>query len=690
VSAQDVLVAIDRLQRQFIEEPDLPRAFDGLLTVLLNASASQYGFIGEHIIDAQGQPGLRMLALSDISWDAHSRAQWERHRRGELVFRRWDSLFGHVMATGQPVLSNDPARDPRSGGLPPGHRAMDNFLGLPIFRGQELRGMVGVANRPGGYDAALIDALQPLLTTCAALTWAARSEAARRQAEQALRQSQARWEFALESAGDGVWDWDLEHDCVECSPHGLALLGYRHGDIGPRMADWVALVHPDDRDACRAALRRHLRQQDPMIQIRYRLRTAPGPYRWMLLRGKVIDRAPHGRARRAVGILTDLSQALAQQAATEEALSRLRKLAAQAPGVLYQFRLHPEGRMSFPYASDNFEDFFGVPLTEVQDDALRLIERVHDEDRPALIDSLLEAGREVQPWVREFRFLRPDGALRWMLGQSSPEAQPDGSVLFHGFVTDITERKHKDAELARLEETRRARATAEAANQAKTHFLSHMSHELRTPLNAVLGFAQLLRHDGCPELPAAKRMWVEHIHAAGQHLLDMITDLLDLTRIDAGALLVRQERVALDELVEDCLSMLQPQATAAGVQLHRPALSGLHARGDPQRLRQVLLNLLGNAIKYNGRDGQVWIRLDPATPGRVAVQVRDTGPGIPPNRISELFTPFNRLGREHGCIDGAGVGLALSQGLARLMGGEIRVDSSPGQGSTFTLELPAA
>jgi PAS domain S-box-containing protein len=689
-SAEALLAAIGRVQMQFIEEADLPRAFDRLLQVLLDVTGSAYGFIGEVLRDEAGTPYLRTLAITDISWDKASRAIYARHATEGMAFRNLHTLFGHVITSGRPVLSNEPASDPRSGGLPPGHRAMDNFLGLPFFRGDEMLGMVGVANRPGGFDDSLVPALQPLLSTCAALTVAARSEVGRRQAEEALRLSEARWQFALEGAGDGVWDWDIEHDCVYYSRVGHAVLGYAEGAVGHRIGDWNALIHPDDVEACVATTLRHLRGEDPMMVSRHRARAADGQYRWVLLRGKVIDRGPDGRARRAVGVITDMSATLAQQAATEEALSRLRKLARQAPGVLYQFRLHADGRMSFPYASDNFEDFFGVPLAEVQDDVLKLIERVHDADRPGLIDSILVAGRDVLPWVHEFRFVRPDGAVRWMLGQSSPEQESDGSVLFHGFLTDTTERKHMEAELGRLEEARRAREAAEAASRAKTLFLSHMSHELRTPLNAVLGFAQLLRDDDSLELPAAKRLWVEHIHAAGQHLLEMITDLLDLTRIEAGALLVRRERVGLDEITEDCLSMLQPQADAAGVRLHRPAASGLQALGDPQRLRQVLLNLLGNAIKYNRRSGEVWLRLTPQGPGRIAVQVQDTGPGIAPERLGELFTPFNRLGREHGRIDGAGVGLALSQGLARLMGGEIRVDSSPGQGSVFSLDLPAA
>ncbi|PPE67445.1 PAS domain-containing protein [Caldimonas caldifontis] len=689
-SAEALLTAIGRVQMQFIEEADLPRAFERLLQVLIDVTGSAYGFIGEVLKDETGGPYLRTLAITDISWDEASRAMYARHATEGMSFRNLHTLFGHVITSGQPVLSNDAARDARAGGLPAGHLSMDNFLGLPFFRGDEMLGMVGVANRPGGFDDSVVPALQPLLSTCAALTVAARSEAGRREAEAALRLSEARWQFALESAGDGVWDWDIEHDRVYYSRVGHAVLGYADGTMGTRISDWNALIHPDDIDACVAATTRHLRGEDAMMVSRHRARAADGQYRWVLLRGKVIDRAPDGRARRAVGVITDMSATLAQQAATEEALSRLRKLARQAPGVLYQFRLHADGRMSFPYASDNFEDFFGVPLTEVQDDVLRLIERVHDEDRPAMINSILEAGRDVQPWVFEFRFLRPDGSVRWMLGQSSPEAEPDGSVLFHGFLTDTTERKHMEAELARLAETRRAREAAEAANRAKTLFLSHMSHELRTPLNAVLGFAQLLREDPDLALPPGRRAWVEHIQAAGQHLLEMITDLLDLTRIEAGALLVRRERVALDEVIEDCLSMLQPQAAAAGVQLHRPPPSGLQALGDPQRLRQVLLNLASNGIKYNRRGGQVWLRLCVAGPGRVAVQVQDTGPGIAPERVGELFTPFNRLGREHGRIDGAGVGLALSQGLARLMGGEIRVDSQPGQGSTFTLDLPAA
>jgi CheY-like chemotaxis protein len=233
-----------------------------------------------------------------------------------------------------------------------------------------------------------------------------------------------------------------------------------------------------------------------------------------------------------------------------------------------------------------------------------------------------------------------------------------------------------------------AEAAARTANQAKSHFLSRMSHELRTPLNAVLGFGQLLEMsledtDDAEDIDA-----VAQILKGGRHLLHLIDDVLDISRIEAGEMSIAIEPVPIARLVEESMQLMAPLAERAGIRLVEAVeIADVQVLADGQRLRQILLNLLSNAVKYNRPGGKVWIE-GHADDVQVAITVHDDGPGINADLLDRLFTPFDRLGAETRGIDGTGIGLALTRSLAELMGGSVTVDSTPGQGSAFTVDLP--
>lgn len=235
-----------------------------------------------------------------------------------------------------------------------------------------------------------------------------------------------------------------------------------------------------------------------------------------------------------------------------------------------------------------------------------------------------------------------------------------------------------------------SRAVA-AASQAKSDFLAGMSHELRTPLNAVIGFAELMMmNDRTEPLTRRQSQAVEQILGSGRHLLCLIEEVLDLARIEAGKLSMSVERVDPQLVVRQVCDNLRPQAEAAGITLRAPApTAGLGVVADRTRLRQVLINLLSNAIKYNRQGGDILVEVR-QTPDGVALSVHDTGVGIPQDRMSELFQPFSRLGRETSDVAGTGIGLAVSRRLAEAMNGRLECESVAGQGSTFTLHLPLA
>ena len=277
------------------------------------------------------------------------------------------------------------------------------------------------------------------------------------------------------------------------------------------------------------------------------------------------------------------------------------------------------------------------------------------------------------------------GEARVFLTLKAPLRDGSNCVIgILGISRDITKRKQNELNLVK------ATVVAEKANRAKSDFLSNMSHELRTPLNAILGFAQLIE-SGAPEPTPAQRRNLEQIIKGGWYLLVLINELLDLAQIESGKLSLTQESISLAEVMLECRAMIESQANARAITITFPSFELLgQVRADPTRVKQVVINLLSNAIKYNRAQGAVTVEVALSPPDAIRVSVRDTGEGLAPEQLAQLFQPFNRLGREAGPEQGTGIGLVMSRRLVELMGGTIGADSTVGAGSVFWFELKLA
>ena len=548
---------VGQMQSRFIRGVPTADVFAPLLVDLLTFTGCEYGLISEVIVDAaDGHEFLRMHVLTDISWNEETRAMYLKHHSGEktVEFHNLNSLLGAAVTSREAVIANDPSNDQRRGGLPHMHPPLNSYLGVPVFHGGEMVGLVGLANKDGGFHEGLIEFFKPLYASVAAIIGAVRIDAARMQAEASLRQSEFEMRSTFEMAAVGMAHLGADGSFLRVNSQLAASLGLQEAAMVGRTLE--QFIHPEDREA--------VRQQ----------------------------------------------------------LEQL--VAGDLPSLSMQVRgLHAAGD----------ELLFSLCATQVCD----------------------------------------------ATGKS-------GFVV--AVIEDITARKK--AETAVL-----AAQAAERANMAKTQFLSHMSHELRTPLNSVVGFSQLLQLDRSAPLSATQQAHARQIESAGSHLLCMINDLLDLSRIESGTVSMSLESLDLGQSIDEAISLVSKAAADAGlrVKVELPRDGAVErVEADRLRLRQVLVNLLSNAIKYNRRGGSVSVLVGPGpNADETAIAVQDTGQGMTPEQMGHLFEPFNRLGAERSHIEGTGIGLMITRGLVELMGGQLKVSSEVGEGSVFTvvLKLPA-
>lgn len=618
-----------------------------------------------------------------------------------------------------------------------------------------------------------------------------------------------RWQVALDNSDEGLWDWDASTNTVYFSEVWKAHLGYRGAEIGDTFGEWESRVHPDDRDAAFAALRRHFDGRDAQYALLHRMRHKDGSWRWILARGKVAAWNPDGSPRRVIGTHRDVTREQEARLALEQARSalhdfisavpahacvlapdgtivqtnqpwddhyaahgggdsarlvgsnyfaaceagedgagegapvaaairevvagrseghasvypchgmdaerwfdlrvaplpgppprsvvvwhlditarvlaneRLTRVAAHVPGVIYQYRLRDDGSSHFPYASEGIRDIYGVSPDEVREDATPVFARLHPDDLARVAASIDESARTLEPWRCEYRVRFEDGREIWVEGYATPRREP-GATSWHGYITDITQRKTTELALAK------AMADLGTYNRDLEDFASIASHDLQEPLRKIRLFGGRLL-EAAASLDAEHLDYLERMVAAAGRMSDLIDDLLVYAR--AGAEPAASAPVPLGPLVTGVLGDLEARVEATGARIAIGPLPVV--AGESSQLRQVFQNLIGNALKFvvAGRQPEIAIRAAPAEPppgsagAWCEISVADNGIGFDPAQTGLIFAPFRRL-HARAAYEGTGIGLAIVRRVVERHGGSIVPEPRPGEGVTFRLRLP--
>jgi PAS domain S-box-containing protein len=523
----------------------------------------------------------------------------------------------------------------------------------------------------------------------------------RKQAENALRESEERLRLALKAADQGLYDLNVQTGAAIVSPEYVRMLGYDPETFEETNAKWLERLHPDDVQSTSQAYLDYITGQRPDYRVEFRQRTQTGDWKWILSLGKIVEWDEAGNPLRLVGTHTDITDRKRAEEALQRSQERL-NLALEAAGMgTWKWNITAD-EVSW---STKLEEMFGLSPGTFDSSFQTFIARLHPDDQDLVLQAATRTIREGADLNVEFRIVKPNGALCWVIAKGKVFHDLSGRPLqMTGVTLDITERKRIEAERANiLQREQAARQQAEAASRMKDEFLAIVSHELRSPLNAILGWSRLLRTRKMN--PEKTEQALASIERNAQAQTQLIEDLLDISRIIRGTIRLYLRPVNLISVLQAAIDTTRPTADNKSIQIETHFEPSVYVSGDPDRLQQIVWNLLSNAIKFTSEGGRVIVRLEtgcereadtavtpiPSFPSAYAqITVTDTGKGIDPNFLPHVFDRFTQADSTTTRNEtGLGLGLAIVRNLVELHGGKIYADSPGlGQGAIFTVKLP--
>ncbi|MDO9438118.1 PAS domain-containing protein [Hydrogenophaga sp.] len=690
-----MLEAVRAAQATYIEADDRRKAFEGLLQAFLSVTGSEFGFVGDVLYSDDGKPYLRTSAITNIAWDEASQLMYQSQASSGMAFRNLDTLFGHAMLTGKPVIANDPAQHPRAGGLPGGHPTMSAFLGVPLEVGDRIVAMVGLANQPGGYSEEDIEFLQPLLGAVRQLVMAWRGHIERRRTREQLQitselltEKSLDLQATLDSIDQGLCRvdahnlvtaynrrllemLDLPEALLQGQPTTDQVLRFQteRGDFGPGLS-WVDPVA-------------HSHVLHGVAQV-----PSPEKYWRKTLDGRTLEMRtrplPDGGL---VRTFSDVSSYMQAQEALREERQRLAwVLEATRPGIWENNLVENVLTVNARWA-----EMLGYTLSELHPTRAETWEAlVHPDDLKFANQIRDEHLSGVLPYYEcDIRMRHKAGHWVWINTRGrvhKRDAQGRG-LFMSGTHLDITERVAAQEQVRALNANLEQRVTARTAELERSmrdmEAISYsIAHDLRSPLRSVNGFASIVLEEEADRLSPNGRDMFERIARSSRNMGQMITDMLELlrvVRVDLDAV-----PVDMGSLAHSVADTLSSQSAHAHIRIDTMPL----ALGDATLLRQVFANLMDNALKYSVHLAQPELTVG-YDPEQRAYFVRDNGMGFDMAHADKLFGLFQRL-HAGSNVPGMGVGLAIVARIVERHGGRVWAESKPGEGATFWLRLPQA
>ncbi len=676
-SQRDLLGSVRQAQSLFISGLDPGKVYQEMLNILVRHTGSSFGFLDEVLYESDGAPYKLSLALSNIAWDDESRTLYEQLVERKLEFRNLNNLSGAPVLDITTIIANDVPRHPRYQGVPKGHPALTTYMGIPLYFGNEIIGVAGIANRPGGYDEEIAKAIEPLTQACSAMIWAGRIRRREKESQAALGASEEKYRRIAETAKEGIWAMDGEYRTTYVNQRMAEMLGYRPQEMLGKRVD--AFMLSEDLADHSAQMAERQKGRESIYERRFRRKD--GSIVWTIVSATALQ-DEQGRFTGSFAMFTDITE---RKDVEEELRKSEEKFQAIANYTVdWESWFGPDGK--YLWVSPAVERYTGYSAEEVLSMPDFIGTLVAEEDRSIFTQRFKEAVSGSRGENFEFRYRHKNGTIRWLAFSWQPICDAKGKHLgTRASGRDITYRKRMEEEVRHLQKA-----------ESLSRMAGAVAHHFNNQLAVVIGNLELAMED-MPWDAEASQGLEEAMQAARK-----AAEVSSLMLTYLGKATAKQEVMDLAESCRRCMLMIQaaiPKGVVLQTSLRSP---GPIISGSANQIQQVFTNLITNAWEAIGdNQGAIHLTVKRVLPADIptlyrypiewqpgdtpyaCMEVRDTGCGIAFEDFQKIFDPFFTTK-----FTGRGLGLSVALGIVKGHGGAIQVESEPGRGSTFRVYLP--